>query len=81
MQYSKQIKTLLGDDEKSSSEDEDGKEDAEWSETLKGGYGEDEEGGQKKGGLHARDIDAHWIQRSLSKFYKVGRVCALGAPG
>ncbi|KAF8382489.1 snrp-200, partial [Pristionchus pacificus] len=61
---------LKRDDEKSSSEDEDGKEDAEWSETLKGGYGEDEEGGQKKGGLHARDIDAHWIQRSLSKFYK-----------
>lgn len=27
-------------------------------------------GKERKGNLHARDIDAHWIQRSLSKFYK-----------
>lgn len=26
--------------------------------------------GNRKGVLNARDIDAHWIQRSLSKFYK-----------
>uniref|UniRef100_A0A1I7XD40 Helicase ATP-binding domain-containing protein n=1 Tax=Heterorhabditis bacteriophora TaxID=37862 RepID=A0A1I7XD40_HETBA len=25
---------------------------------------------KSKGGLHPRDIDAHWIQRSLAKFYK-----------
>ncbi|GMT33326.1 hypothetical protein PFISCL1PPCAC_24623 [Pristionchus fissidentatus] len=64
------IGELKRDDENSESEGEEGKEDADWSETLKGGYGEEEGGAQKKGGLHARDIDAHWIQRSLSKFYK-----------
>ncbi|VDK17837.1 unnamed protein product, partial [Anisakis simplex] len=33
--------------------------------------GQEESGsGERKGALHARDIDAHWIQRSLSKFYK-----------
>lgn len=25
----------------------------------------------RKGNLHAKDVDAHWIQRSLAKFYKV----------
>lgn len=61
------IDEIRRDDEKSSSEDE-GQE-ADYDETLKANHLDDEE---KSGGsdLHARDIDAHWIQRSLAKFYK-----------
>ncbi|VDO21338.1 unnamed protein product [Brugia timori] len=59
-------------EEGSAGEDEGGVE-AVFEETLKARYvDEDDEnaGGERKGNLHARDIDAHWIQRSLSKFYK-----------
>ncbi|EJW85261.1 U5 small nuclear ribonucleoprotein helicase [Wuchereria bancrofti] len=59
-------------EEGSGGEDEGGVE-AVFEETLKARYvDEDDENadGERKGNLHARDIDAHWIQRSLSKFYK-----------
>ncbi|VDK71756.1 unnamed protein product, partial [Onchocerca ochengi] len=59
-------------EEGSDGEDEGGVE-AVFEETLKARYvDEDDENatGERKGNLHARDIDAHWIQRSLSKFYK-----------
>ncbi|VBB27531.1 unnamed protein product [Acanthocheilonema viteae] len=59
-------------EEGSGAEDEGGVE-AVFEETLKARYvDEDDENaaGERKGNLHARDIDAHWIQRSLSKFYK-----------
>ncbi|KAM3719062.1 U5 small nuclear ribonucleoproteinhelicase [Dirofilaria immitis] len=59
-------------EEGSGAEDESGVE-AVFEETLKARYvDEDDENaaGERKGNLHARDIDAHWIQRSLSKFYK-----------
>ncbi|EJD74040.1 U5 small nuclear ribonucleoprotein helicase [Loa loa] len=59
-------------EEGSGGEDEGGVE-AVFEETLKARYiDEDDENTsvERKGNLHARDIDAHWIQRSLSKFYK-----------
>ncbi|KHN74055.1 Putative U5 small nuclear ribonucleoprotein helicase [Toxocara canis] len=57
--------------EEGSDADDEGGVDATYEETLKAGLvGQDESGSDRKGGLHARDIDAHWIQRSLSKFYK-----------
>uniref|UniRef100_A0A914ZLT1 U5 small nuclear ribonucleoprotein 200 kDa helicase n=1 Tax=Parascaris univalens TaxID=6257 RepID=A0A914ZLT1_PARUN len=57
--------------EEGSDADDEGGVDATYEETLKAGLvGQDEAVGDRKGGLHARDIDAHWIQRSLSKFYK-----------
>ncbi|WKX97568.1 hypothetical protein Q1695_013326 [Nippostrongylus brasiliensis] len=52
-----------------SSSDEEGGEEAEHNETLRGGGFGDEEEGTKKDVLHPRDIDAHWIQRSLAKFF------------
>lgn len=57
-------------DDEESSGDEGGVE-ADFDEVLHGrGFNEDDETEGKKGGLHARDVDAHWIQRSLSKFYQ-----------
>ncbi|CAJ0607518.1 unnamed protein product [Cylicocyclus nassatus] len=52
-----------------SSSDDEGGEEAEHNETLRGGAFEDEEEAAKKDALHPRDIDAHWIQRSLAKFF------------
>uniref|UniRef100_A0A0N5ASB3 U5 small nuclear ribonucleoprotein 200 kDa helicase n=1 Tax=Syphacia muris TaxID=451379 RepID=A0A0N5ASB3_9BILA len=54
------------------SDGEEGGVEAVYEETLRAGLVEEEENGSsnRKGILHARDIDAHWIQRSLSKFYK-----------
>ncbi|KAK5965871.1 U5 small nuclear ribonucleoprotein helicase [Trichostrongylus colubriformis] len=52
-----------------SSSDDEGGEEAEHNETLRGeGFNEEEER-TKKDVLHPRDIDAHWIQRSLAKFF------------
>ncbi|VDN01570.1 unnamed protein product [Thelazia callipaeda] len=59
-------------EEGSGGEDEGGDE-AVFEETLKARYVEESDenaADERKGSLHARDIDAHWIQRSLSKFYK-----------
>ncbi|CAB3405618.1 unnamed protein product [Caenorhabditis bovis] len=54
--------------ESDESEEEEGV-DTDFTATLKGdGQLEDEE--KARGILHPRDIDAHWIQRSLAKFYK-----------
>ncbi|KAK6736456.1 hypothetical protein RB195_019253 [Necator americanus] len=52
-----------------SSSDDEGGEEAEHNETLKGGGFDEEDQGTKKDALHPRDIDAHWIQRSLAKFF------------
>ncbi|VDN59866.1 unnamed protein product [Dracunculus medinensis] len=52
-------------------DDEEGGVEAVFEETLKAGLMDEEDAsGNRKGVLNARDIDAHWIQRSLSKFYK-----------
>ncbi|CAI5441703.1 unnamed protein product [Caenorhabditis angaria] len=56
-------------DSDESDEEEEGV-DTNYSETLKGdGYMDGDEE-KARGILHPRDIDAHWIQRSLAKFYK-----------
>ncbi|CAD6191493.1 unnamed protein product [Caenorhabditis auriculariae] len=55
-------------DESEESEEEEGV-DTEYNETLRGGM-DDEVETKSRGELHPRDIDAHWIQRSLAKFYK-----------
>ncbi|KAK6029208.1 Sec63 domain protein [Ostertagia ostertagi] len=52
-----------------SSSDDEGGEEAEHNETLRGGGFNEEEERTKKDVLHPRDIDAHWIQRSLAKFF------------
>ncbi|EPB68732.1 Sec63 domain protein [Ancylostoma ceylanicum] len=52
-----------------SSSDDEGGEEAEHNEILKGGGFDEEEAAAKKDALHPRDIDAHWIQRSLAKFF------------
>ncbi|KJH44065.1 DEAD/DEAH box helicase [Dictyocaulus viviparus] len=52
-----------------SSSDDEGGEEAEHNETLRGGGFDEEKEGTKKDTLHPRDIDAHWIQRSLAKFF------------
>ncbi|VDM65738.1 unnamed protein product, partial [Strongylus vulgaris] len=59
---------IFSDVDESSSEDEGGEE-AEHNETLRGGGFDEEEEAAKKDALHPRDIDAHWIQRSLAKFF------------
>ncbi|VDM59111.1 unnamed protein product [Angiostrongylus costaricensis] len=51
------------------SNDDEGGEEAEHNETLRGGGFDEEKEGAKKDTLHPRDIDAHWIQRSLAKFF------------
>uniref|UniRef100_A0A0K0DLR4 U5 small nuclear ribonucleoprotein 200 kDa helicase n=1 Tax=Angiostrongylus cantonensis TaxID=6313 RepID=A0A0K0DLR4_ANGCA len=65
------------------SNDDEGGEEAEHNETLRGGGFDEhslspllplfvflqEKEGTKKDTLHPRDIDAHWIQRSLAKFF------------
>lgn len=53
------------------SEEEEAGVDTGFDDTLRTGTFEDEEEAARlsKGGLQPRDIDAHWIQRSLSKFY------------
>uniref|UniRef100_A0A7I4Y827 U5 small nuclear ribonucleoprotein 200 kDa helicase n=1 Tax=Haemonchus contortus TaxID=6289 RepID=A0A7I4Y827_HAECO len=52
-----------------SSSDDEGGEEAEHNETLRGEGFDEEEERTKKDALHPRDIDAHWIQRSLAKFF------------
>ncbi|MFH4977102.1 hypothetical protein AB6A40_003811 [Gnathostoma spinigerum] len=53
------------------SEGEEGGVEAEYEGTLRAGLVDEEDThNERKGNLNARDIDAHWIQRSLSKFYK-----------
>ncbi|KAK6037526.1 hypothetical protein COOONC_24969, partial [Cooperia oncophora] len=59
---------VIADVDESSSDDEGGVE-AEHNETLRGGGFNEEEERTKKDALHPRDIDAHWIQRSLAKFF------------
>lgn len=55
-------------DSEEDSEDEEGM-DTDVTATLKGdGQAEDER--KSRGILHPRDIDAHWIQRSLAKYFK-----------
>uniref|UniRef100_A0A914URZ7 U5 small nuclear ribonucleoprotein 200 kDa helicase n=1 Tax=Plectus sambesii TaxID=2011161 RepID=A0A914URZ7_9BILA len=53
------------------SEDETEGVETDYADTLRTSNFEDEEEAARlaKGGLQPRDIDAHWIQRSLSKFY------------
>ncbi|CAI4227464.1 unnamed protein product [Auanema sp. JU1783] len=64
------ITDIKRDNEESSSEGEGGDE-AEYQEVLHGtGLEDDDERDSKRNKLHARDVDAHWIQRSLAKFYK-----------
>ncbi|PAV84248.1 hypothetical protein WR25_16564 isoform D [Diploscapter pachys] len=58
----------VGEDE---SDDDEGGVEATYDEVIKDSHmDDDEEAEHRKGELRPRDIDAHWIQRSLAKFIK-----------
>ncbi|ULU08307.1 hypothetical protein L3Y34_019456 [Caenorhabditis briggsae] len=54
----------------SDASDEEGGVDTDYTATLKGDGGLTEDEQKARGILHPRDIDAHWIQRSLAKYFK-----------
>lgn len=62
------VNEIKGDSEEESEEEEG--VDTDYTATLKGDGHLTEDEQKARGILHPRDIDAHWIQRSLAKYFK-----------